>query len=213
MTLHSARKAAYTVTAAALAVVLAACNTDAPTSPSFADSNTVFAATSAPSIAGTTTDLATLNVSVSAALRTKPLAKDVIASAVIDSKGGSIKVPGTGFELKVPRYAVMQKTTFQVKALAGAIVAYEFQPHGTRFLVPLTFSQETKAIVGGSAGLVPLLGYFSSPAQLNHGNGTAAVSEISPAFEITDISGKKLEGFIFHFSGYLVSSGRTAVRR
>lgn len=206
MSLRQARKAAYPVTAAFLALALGACNADSPTAVKSFD---------APSHAFTATAAATtaLNLNVSAALRTKPLATDVIASAVIDSKGGSIKVAGTGFELKVPKYAVMQKTTFQVKALAGSIVAYEFEPHGTRFLVPLTFSQETKSIVGGSAGLIPLLGYFSSRTQLNHGQGTAAVSEISPAFEITDISGKKLEGFIFHFSGYLVSSGRTTIRR
>ena len=206
MSLRHARKATYTVTAALLALTIGACNTDSPTSvPSFASTGNAIAATAASASAP--------DLSVSAALRTKPLANDVIASAVIDNRGGSIKVPGTGFELKVPKGAVSVKTTFKVKALAGSIVAYEFEPHGARFLVPLTFSQETKPIVGGSAGLVPLLGYFSSSTKLNHGNGTAAVSEIAPAFEVTDITGKKLEGFIFHFSGYLVSSGRTTIRR
>ena len=192
------RKSTYNVTAAFLCLAFAACNTDAPTA--------------ARPLATPDASLVLFDpvATVGAALRTTALASDVVATAVIGSTGGSLKVPGTGFELKVPAYAVMTPTTFQVTALAGPIVAYEFEPHGTRFLVPVRFSQETKYILGGSAGLFPQIGYFSSRAQLAPAKGLATVSELLPTITITDLTGKKLEGFIFHFSGYLVSSGRTA---
>jgi hypothetical protein len=199
-----ARKLSYTVTAA-LTVVLVACNADTPTAlPTFSFSPPLLAVS------------LTAEDSLIGARRRVPLLRDVTASAVIDRRGGSIRVSGTGFTLRVPPGAVKVRTMFKITALAGTIVAYEFQPHGARFAIPLGFSQSTWHLVGGSAGASPLLGYFSDRTQLNHSAGTAKAVEAWQAQENDDLtgdnedSGRRIEGSIPHFSGYMVSSGRTA---
>ena len=152
-------------------------------------------------------------VSVHPALRGTPLANDVVVSAVIGRKGGKIRVRQTGLVLTVPRGAVSAPTTFQVTALAGSIVAYEFEPHGTTFAAPLTFSQDFKDLdlksrLGLSPRSGPQVSYFQSSAQLQQDAGTALVTEQLPAVVVTDVHGRHVEGNIYHFSGYLVSSAR-----
>src|SRR5947209_8334288 len=77
-------------------------------------------------------------------IRNTPLATDITAGATIGSAGGTITVPGTGLTLVVPRGAVSVPTAFLVTAKAGKLVAYDFEPHGTRFPVALQFQQDLR---------------------------------------------------------------------
>jgi hypothetical protein len=138
--------------------------------------------------------------------RAVPLAKDISVSAVIGAKGGTITIPDAGLTLVVPANAVSKNTTFTATAIAGRLVAYEFEPHGTTFAVPLQFSQDLKktSLLGTLTGsLLMDGGYFTSRDKLNTTLGTALVSEVLPA--VTDLLSFRVRFPIKHFSGYLVS--------
>jgi hypothetical protein len=196
----------YTVTAVALVMFATGCTDVSPTAP------TVRPADASPSLVSDLLSAVT-NTLVSVVRRSKPLTRDVVVTAQIGAEGGKIRVAETGFELTVPKGAVSQSTTFQVKALAGSMVAYEFEPHGTRFAVPLKFAQTFSGLdLGGLLGLsgkTPQVGYFASPAQLDQSSGLAVVTEFAPTTVTSSLTGKVVTGDISHFSGYLVSSGRS----
>jgi hypothetical protein len=200
------RSLAYTVTAAAVTMFTTGCNGDSsPTAPS------VHPAEASPSLVS---DLlsAVNNILVSVVKRPQPLSRDVVVVAEIGAEGGKIRIAETGFELTVPSGAVSVRTRFQVKALAGSLVAYEFEPHGARFAVPLKFSQEFKGLnLDGLLSLslsTPQLGYFANRTHIDGTTGLAVVSELTPATVTNGLLGKVVSGNIHHFSGYLVSSGR-----
>ena len=137
--------------------------------------------------------------------RASPLAKDISVSAVIDKKGGTISIPEAGLTLVVPPNAVSSKTTFVATALAGRLVAYEFEPHGTRFAVPLQFQQDLKKVSLLGALTSPLMrgAYFTDEGKLNQATGLAVVTELLPA--TVDLLKGRVGFPINHFSGYLVS--------
>jgi hypothetical protein len=189
----------YTVPAFAVAFLLAACGHDAPLAPAHD------AVMQAPATA-----LVPNEVTVEGLLRTKPLTADIVASAVIGPNGGKIEIYSAGFALIVPKYAVLKNTTFTVKALKGSLVAYEFGPHGSRFLLPLEFKQNLALVDPRRIPslFVPVIGYFANTSDLDQVNGRAKVTELLPGFVVTEVTGKLVKGYITHFSGYMVSSGR-----
>ena len=75
--------------------------------------------------------------------RAVPLKNDITVKAVIGSKGGTLTIPDAGLTLVVPAGAVKSNTTFTATAIAGRLVAYEFEPHGTTFAVPLAVPRRT----------------------------------------------------------------------
>ena len=137
--------------------------------------------------------------------RSKALAKDITVTAVIGKSGGKLTIPDAGLTLVVPAGAVTTNTTFKATAIAGKLVAYEFQPHGTRFAVPLQFTQDLKKVSLLNSLLSPLMhgAYFTDRNQLNQASGLAVVSELLPA--VTNLLQSRVTFDIRHFSGYLVS--------
>ncbi len=137
--------------------------------------------------------------------RAVPLSQDVSVSAVIGADGGTISIPEAGLTLVVPAGAVTSSTTFTATALAGRLVAYEFEPHGTKFAVPLQFTQDLRKVSLVGTLTSPLLdgAYFTDKTRLNQTVGIAAVSEILPA--TVDLLKMRVGFPINHFSGYLVS--------
>jgi hypothetical protein len=137
--------------------------------------------------------------------RATPLAKDISVSAVIDKKGGTLTIPEAGLTLVVPPNAVSSKTTFVATALAGNLVAYEFEPHGTRFAVPLQFSQDLNkvSLLGTLTAPVMRGAYFTDKSLLDQSTARALVTELLPA--TTDLLKGRVGFPINHFSGYLVS--------
>lgn len=129
------------------------------------------------------------------------------ASAVIGPKGGTVSIPN-GIRVVVPAGAVSSDVRFSVTRLPGIIVAYEFQPHGTTFAVPVKIEQPT-----GGTSLLGLLGvqptrtvrgaYFAEKSLLDQLLGTAVVSEFRPASISADRQWIRFD--VDHFSGYMVS--------
>jgi hypothetical protein len=136
--------------------------------------------------------------------RDAALAHDVTASAVIGPSGGRIALPGQGFTLVVPRGAVEKETHFTVTAIAGDLVAYEFEPHGTTFKVPLHATQELRDTRFQLRLLSSLTaGYFVERSQLLDGNGNVKLSELIQG--ITLPLTQEFRWKIDHFSGYIVA--------
>jgi hypothetical protein len=137
--------------------------------------------------------------------RNVALQTDISVSAVIGTAGGTISIPDAGLTLVVPPGAVSSNTKFTATALAGRLVAYEFEPHGTKFAVPLKFAQDLRK-VSLLAGLTsPLMdgAYFTDEGNLNQTLGLATVTELLPA--TVDLLNWRVSFPIKHFSGYLVS--------
>jgi hypothetical protein len=145
--------------------------------------------------------------------RNTPLKAPISASATIGLLGGTINLPGAGLRVVVPVLAVKAGTRITVTAVAGSQVAYEFEPHGIRFLTPLLVTQDlNNTSAAGSGGLLNTLlsgglvaGYFGSLTDLNKSGGTALVSELLGV--ALNLSSKTATFPVFHFSGYLVAMG------
>jgi hypothetical protein len=145
---------------------------------------------------------ATVNV----VTRNTPLALPLSASKTIGILGGTISVPGAGIMVVVPALALTSSTHITVTALAGNQVAYEFEPHGITFRLPLVVTQ---SLVGTSAQgtLLSIMkaGYFQSESDLDPVHGTGVVSELLNVQ--VGLLGTVATFPVFHFSGYLVASG------
>jgi hypothetical protein len=151
--------------------------------------------------------LPTQSALVSALLRTRPLARDVVAGAIIGPEGGSFQIPEAGVQVVVPAGAVQSPTAFSVKALKGLIAAYDFSPAGAVFQTPL---QVTQSLQGTVLERVPNLAnlqgaYFASSTQLDQLRGQAYVNELEPT--VVGAGGGKVTFAVSHFSGYIVASG------
>jgi hypothetical protein len=194
--LRSRTTVALTIGAAAVAT-LAAC-TDGPSAPRQAPS-------AAPRLGIAAAPVDSVTTAVQGLLWSKPVKEDT-ASKVIGPKGGSLSVGN--LKLVVPKGAVTTNTTFSVTRIGGRIVAYEFQPHGTTFQVPVQLEFETKDIDWSSlSGATHVAGaHFLDASTLDQATGTAVVDEFVPTIVAVDKS--KVTMTVPHFSGYMVSTGR-----
>jgi hypothetical protein len=183
----------------ALASSLGACADQPPTGP-----NPAGPAAHASSYRTTTSTTTT----VSALLRNVPLAANVTKMWTIKrSTGGSIDWPEMGLKVIVPANAFQAKEmTISVTALAGAAIAYDFAPAGTRFALPLALSQGLKGTSWYKADFGKTLqgAYFKSAAQVSDSTNTAQADELLPAD--TDLLKSQVRLKVTHFSGYMVST-------
>jgi len=183
--------------AAAAMLVANACSNDAPTAP-----RSPAAAPAAPSssllgglLGGTTTTQTVVPI-----LRTKPLASDIVVSQNIGPLGGAISIPGAGLSIIVPPLAVGKTTTFKITARKGSYVAYDMEPHGTKFLVPLVATQSlVNTNAAGVLNLKLTLGYYTDPTHIT------TVSELLGVQ--VDLLHLTAVATIPHFSGYIFAGG------
>jgi hypothetical protein len=143
---------------------------------------------------------------VDALLRDRPLGQ-ASASAVIDGAvGGTLSLPAAGLSITVPAGAFAGTLTISVNAVPGKMVAYEFEPHGTQFNVPLIATQSLSGLRSVRGALDPAtmgIGYFADASQLDHAHNSATVSEILGVS--VDLSAQTATFSIPHFSGWLAS--------
>jgi len=182
--------------AAAGAIVINGCGShDSPVAPQNPIAPTAEASSSLLGLSTTT---------VTPLQRTKPLAKNLSASAYIGALGGSLSIPGAGLTVVVPPLALTSTKLVTVTALAGSNVAYEFEPHGTKFLVPLVVTQNlsnTQAKTGGLINPLSLfVGYFPDDTNL------LSVTELLNVN--VNLLNQTAVFTVTHFSGYIVASGR-----
>lgn len=142
---------------------------------------------------------------VTVATRLVPLEQELSASAVIGPAGGTLQLPEAGLRVTVPRNAVATDVTFTVKALPGAMLAYEFGPHGTVFRTPLRVEQDIKEVLLPADESV-VAGYFPEQDDLLVDEVVGTINEKLPAQ--LDVAGSKVRFDVSHFSGYLIATGK-----
>lgn len=171
-----------------------------------ADQGTPFAPVSGPSVrvGGPFLSLSPVEQTVNVLERSVALPEDVVTSKMIGVAGGVIKMPAVGLVLTVPAGAVSSPTEISVRAHAGTLVAYSFEPHGTRFANVVTAHQSLAGtLAAGSEAVVSTRGYFSSPDEINWDSNRASVSELSLVHQ--DLVDGTVAFYLNHFSGYLVA--------
>lgn len=190
---------------AAVLTVAAACSTDraAPSAPA------LFSPKEAST--GTTSTLTTSQAAqgtVIAVKRKQPLRQNISSSAVIGPAGGSIEIANAGVQINFSSGAIAVPTTITVTALAGNMLAYEFQPHGIQFSQEVKIKQDMKPTNWYDQYDKSKLeaAYFKDATQLDQAAGTAVVDEFLPLS--VDVSKSKVEFRVTHFSGYIVAMGR-----
>lgn len=135
--------------------------------------------------------------------RNVPLGDHVTVSAMIGTGGGKISIPAAGMTLTIQPGSLAATTLITVTARKGALLAYDFKPHGLIFAKPLLFQQQLVGTnVNAITALTLTLGYYTDPALLTSTGGT-----ISEAIAGTVGQGV-FASTIPHFSGYMVASGR-----
>ena len=149
---------------------------------------------------------------VIALTRSAYLAADVSQSAMIGPDGGEIDIDGTGAKIIFPAGALSKRSRITMTVKAGWSVAYEFGPHGVTFAAPVTVQQDlsyTTARTAKAASKVQA-GYFQrslDTAFLDPSHSTARVSELRAVTLDRGLNSLVANFYIYHFSGYLMSSG------
>jgi len=204
--------------AASLLVLLAtACNPDQAAAPS-AVAPPASSTLAAPTVDSASQDLLGLGglvggltnalglTNANGVLRKTPLASNITVRKTIGRSGGVLSIPAAGVSVVVPAGALNGDTQITMTARAGYLLAYDFEPHGVKFNVPLVFNQSlNNTNVGLLTPLSLKLGYYSDPSLL--GKTTALVSELIQG--VTSILTRTFTAPIKHFSGYIVICGRS----
>jgi hypothetical protein len=156
-------------------------------------------------------DVDPATVTVVALRRNFNLPVDVSASAVIGPHGGEIDLWASGARIVFPAGALSAPTRITMTAKAGWNVAYEFSPHGIVFNVPVTVQQDLNwtSFASGNDGMVRA-GYYPdslSAALVGPSLSIARVSELRRADLDRPLNPNIATFDIFHFSGYILSSG------
>lgn len=199
------RKVLLAFAAIASLGTLAAC-ADAPTTaPHPGDAPSQLLGLSSP---GSLLDSLTSPVLSDALQRSTPLATDISASAVVGDAGGVLVIPSAGLRVEIPRGAVRgAPITITARALAGSLVAYEFQPHGKQFARALRITQDLSGTKWLETNVLALEAvYFKDKAQVDPLTGVVTVDEVLPA--ALDLLRGRVSFQVQHFSGYAVSTGR-----
>jgi hypothetical protein len=140
--------------------------------------------------------------------RDNPLTDAIVTSATIGPNGGTIEVKDAGLKLTIPKNAIIgSPITITVMAVPGTVIAYQFEPHGTQFAAGLELEQDLKDTGWDKLKINSPLsgGYFKSLDQLNLQNGLSLLDEVLPV----GVDKGKARFNIYHFSGYMVSTGRS----
>jgi hypothetical protein len=137
--------------------------------------------------------------------RTTPLAANVTWSFVAGPGGAYSSNPAVGLSVAVPPGALSSTVTITVTALAGAPVAYRFEPHLT-FARKVQLTQNLSGTKSGLLGSLLLKGaHFAGDLLQLNPDGLAIVDEIVPAF-VLSLTRKATFG-VNHFSGWILASG------
>lgn len=147
---------------------------------------------------------AVTNLLVPPVNRTTPLASDVSWTFTAGPAGAVSSNASVGLTIVIPTGALATTQTITVTALAGAPVAYKFEPH-------LQFARKvylTQKLSGTTAGLLsPVSGAHFATDRLEMSGGLAVVTELVPS--LTSLLTRTTTFGVTHFSGWIVA-GRSA---
>jgi hypothetical protein len=146
--------------------------------------------------------------------RSNGLSRDFTESADIGPRGGTIRINQAGVTISFPAGALSQTVRITATAKAGYDVAYEFQPHGLVFAVPVTITQDVRSTW---ATKYPFLLPKLAGAYFEGAIGDNYVDSWHLFAKVAEMRGGVLQpgdrDFTFtinHFSGYALSTGRMA---
>ncbi|MEP6620806.1 MAG: hypothetical protein ABJE47_15885 [bacterium] len=135
-----------------------------------------------------------------------PLAAPITVTArVSKTQGGVLGIPSLGITVTIPAGATDTTVTISMTALAGNLVALDFQPSGTKFKQPLHVTQDL-GFTQWSGALFDVI-YFKSSDDIDRSSKKIKVSEVIPVIML----GKTASFDIWHFSGYAVAAGRSSL--
>ena len=160
-------------------------------------------------------DTALINPGIDTVLALKRpffLPKDISISAEIGPQGGEINVNDAGGKIDFPAGALRERTRITMTAKAGWNVAYEFAPHGITFDKPVKIQQDLKYTLAYRIKDAKSLtaGYYATDITttfLDPWKLFARVSELRHVDVDHPVNPRVAKFYIYHFSGYLMSSG------
>jgi hypothetical protein len=139
--------------------------------------------------------------------RTTPLSSDVVWTFTAGPGGVTSSNPSVGLTIVVPPGALESTVTFTVTALAGAPVAYRFEPHA-EFERKVSLTQDLSGTTA-SLTLLPLVGaHFETDLLELNSDGLATVTEVVPS--LVNLLSNTTRFKVSHFSGWIVASGDLA---
>jgi hypothetical protein len=141
--------------------------------------------------------------------RDDALPSGLTATGVISPRGGHLEIAQAGFRIDFPAGAVSRPTRITVTAIGGRNVAYRFEPHGIAFNVPAVIRQSLRNTTAwkNPALAAELQGSYFERLLVDPTETWARTFEKRSA-RLRE-SAKMLEFTIEHFSGYLLSTGKS----
>jgi hypothetical protein len=145
--------------------------------------------------------------------RTNQVAEGLSASATITPEGGWLSIPGAGLVVWFPKGAVDVDLVVTASVIHSSRIAYDFQPHGTVFNVPIYVAQllsgtELDSPRSGKNRPSVYAGYLANGSADVSSDGIATFAEV---FNAAYVGSGKQTLVVFqtsHFSGYAMASGR-----
>ena len=184
-------------------LVVTGCSDTATTAPSLQRSTTAPSNLLGINLGGTLNTLTSLLVAP--VTRNTPLDSDVSWTFTAGPGGATSSNSAVGLTIVVPYGALSSTQTITVTALAGAPVAYRFEPH-------LVFNKKvvlTQSLTGTSVGLLGLVvlngAHFTGDVLDVNADGLVAVDETVPA--LLTLLTNRATFSVGHFSGWIVASG------
>ena len=196
---HSSQKTPFTVRlrvllgAAAIAVA-AACSSESTTAPAELD----VAARAGPLPPGQARKAVGLERLTA---ESRPLTVSKLFTA---RDGGTLALSDLNVKLTIPKGALPRDTmTITMTALPGAMVVYEFAPHGTVFRTPLILSHKLKGTKYDPTKDGRFGGHFTDRSKVDNLKRLVRITETMSPF----IANGSFNFKIGHFSGWMVSTG------
>lgn len=201
-------RSAGLIATAAMVTLASACSNDSVTAPDMKAKNGLLGDVVG-GVGQVVTGLVNGLIPVKALERDRAIGQIKRSFTVTRQNGGKIEIEEAGLRVDVPSGAIASTSmVITVTVLPGKSVAYDFQPHGTKFLKPLAFRQDLEGTSWDHSGFKGIIngGYFKDASQLNLLSGLALLDELFPV----EIKTHEARYNINHFSGYMVSSGRSS---
>ena len=147
--------------------------------------------------------------------RQVPLNSSTSVSATVGAAGGEIRIPAAGLKVTFPAGALNAPTVITLTANAGWDASYEFQPHGTHFAVPVRVEQDIRYTL---AGRFPELAenlrgsYYEGNLNDDYVDRWHLFAHVKEVHTGTlDRSAHTFSFYVGHFSGWAISTGRSAL--
>ena len=145
------------------------------------------------------------NLLVAPVTRNAPLTSDVSWTFTAGPGGAVSSNSAVGLTVAVPYGALTSTQTITVTALAGAPVAYGFEPHLV-FNKKVSLTQDLSGTSVGLLGWVALSGaHFTGDTLVVNSDGLVSVDETVTA--LLSVLTHKATFYVGHFSGWILASG------